>query len=55
VGTSSVTATYSGDTNYAASTSSSTSLDITFSTSIAVTAADLAGDNSSANLAVTVQ
>jgi hypothetical protein len=55
VGSQAVIAAYSGDLTYAGSTSSVSNLDITFTTTIAVTASDNAGDTSSANLAVTVQ
>ena len=55
VGSQAVIATYSGDLTYAGSTSPASNLDVTFTTTIAVTASDNAGDTSSASLAVTVQ
>ena len=55
VGSQAVIATYSGDLTYAGSTSPVSNLDVTFTTTIAITASDNAGDTSSANLAVTVQ
>ncbi len=54
-GSQSITAAYGGDATYAASTSSSTSVDIPYSTTLAITVADNAGDTSSANLVVNVQ
>ena len=55
VGSQGVIAAYSGDLTYAGSTSPVSNLDVTFTTAIAVTASDNAGDTSSANLAITVQ
>ncbi len=55
VGTQSIIATYGGDSTYSGSTSSASSLDVAFTATIAVTAADTLGDTSSANLALTVQ
>jgi Pro-kumamolisin, activation domain/Bacterial Ig-like domain (group 3) len=55
VGAEAVTAVYSGDTTYSGSTSPTSNLDVAFTTVIAITAADNAGDTSSANLTVTVQ
>jgi Pro-kumamolisin, activation domain/Bacterial Ig-like domain (group 3) len=55
VGTQAITAAYSGDSTYASSSSQASNLDIIFTTTIAVTAADSAGNISSANLAITVQ
>jgi len=55
IGSQAIIATYSGDLTYAGSTSPVSNLDVTFTTTIAVTASDNAGDTSSANLAVTVQ
>jgi hypothetical protein len=55
VGSQGVIAAYSGDLTYAGSTSPVSNLDVTFTTAIAVTASDNAGDTSSTNLAVTAQ
>ena len=55
VGTQAITATYSGDSIYASSSSPASNLDVVFTTTIAVNATDSAGNTSSANLAVTIQ
>ncbi len=55
IGNSSSTASYSGDSKYLSSTSSSSSLDIVYTTSLAITAKDSAGNSSVANLALTIQ
>jgi hypothetical protein len=55
VGPGQVTAAYSGDTNYTASTSAVAMVDVTFNGTVTVMAADSVGDQSSASLAVMVQ
>jgi subtilase family serine protease len=55
VGPQTVTASYGGDPAYTGSTSAPVSLDISFTSAFAITASDIAGDTSSANVAVTIQ
>jgi Pro-kumamolisin, activation domain/Bacterial Ig-like domain (group 3) len=55
VGTQAISASYGGDSSYANSSSSATSVDVTYSTTIAVTAKDAQENTSSATLALTVQ
>jgi hypothetical protein len=53
IGTTSLTAAYGGDANYAASTSSASSLDVGFTTSLPITGSD--SDSSSDSLALKLQ
>jgi hypothetical protein len=55
IGAHSITAQYKGDSNYLASTSSPSSVDVTFNTQFTVTASDSLGNTGRADLAVTVQ
>jgi Bacterial Ig-like domain (group 3) len=55
VGSQAVTATYGGDSTYSGSSSAVSTLDVAFNGTIAVTASDNAGDQSSANLSVTIE
>jgi hypothetical protein len=55
VGKLAVIATYAGDSTYAQSESASSHVDVTFSTTIAVTGTDNAGNTSSSNLIVIIQ
>jgi hypothetical protein len=54
-GRQSITAVYGGDSIYAASTSSSGSLDIVSTSTLAITVTDTTGDSSSASLGLTIQ
>ena len=54
IGAQTITATYSGDSTYSGS-SSTHSLDVSFTGVIAITASDSAGDQSSANLTISTQ
>jgi hypothetical protein len=54
IGSQSIVAQYAGDTTHSASTSLSTTVDVTYSTNLTVTVQDNAGHTGSANLAVTV-
>ncbi len=55
LGAQNVTAAYGGDSTYAASSSSAVAVDVTYSTTLAITVSDTAGDSSNANLAVNIQ
>lgn len=55
IGTHSITAQYQGDSTFSGSTSSASKVDVTFSTKIAVGAADSLGNAASITLPVTVQ
>lgn len=55
VGPGAVTAAYSGDSKYAGSTSASTSVDVTYSTTLSIQAKDNSGNTGSTNLNVTIQ
>jgi len=55
VGSQAVTAAYGGDSTYSGSSSAVSTLDVAFNGTIAVTASDNAGDQSSANLSVTIE
>ncbi|HSZ07555.1 MAG TPA: Ig-like domain repeat protein [Steroidobacteraceae bacterium] len=54
-GAQTIVATYSGDSAFTGSASSASTVDVTFTTTITVTVADMAGDKSGAGLAVSVQ
>jgi Bacterial Ig-like domain (group 3) len=54
IGSQSIVAQYAGDSKSSPSTSLSTTVDVTFSTNLAVTVQDNAGHTSTANLAVTI-
>ncbi|MFC6646521.1 Ig-like domain repeat protein [Granulicella cerasi] len=53
-GTQSLTATYSGDAVFASSTSAARAVDITFATTLTITASDTYGDTTTANLDLNV-
>ncbi|AEU37426.1 Peptidase S53 propeptide [Granulicella mallensis MP5ACTX8] len=55
VGSQTITAAYGGDATYSGSSSAASTLDVAFNGTIAVTASDSVGDQSSANLSVTVK
>jgi hypothetical protein len=50
-----IVATYGGDSAFTSSASSASQVDVTFAATITVTVADVAGDKSGADLAVSVQ
>jgi subtilase family serine protease len=54
IGSQSIVAQYAGDTTHSASTSLSTTVDVTFSTNLTVTVQDNAGHAGTANLALTI-
>ncbi len=54
-GSQTITAIYGGDSTYAASTSTSGSLDVVSSSTLTITVTDKAGNSSSADLALTIQ
>ena len=55
IGAEQITAAYSGDANYNASTSAASTVDVAFTGTVTVTASDSIGDQSSTNLSVVVQ
>jgi hypothetical protein len=55
IGQQAITATYSGDANYAKSQSATASIDVVFSTTIVVTGTGKAGNTNSSNLLLTIQ